>query len=737
MVKIAFYGKGGIGKSTAISNVSAALAEKGYKVLQIGCDPKHDSTRLLLGGFQQATVLEQLNHSDTVKLADVMLTGYKGTKCIEAGGPEPGVGCAGRGIIQMINLLNNQGLNMSDFEYVFFDVLGDVVCGGFAVPMREGFAQSIYIVTSGELASLYAANNIAKGLRSHSSVKGKLAGIIGNERGTKKERELIAAFAQKLGTEMVAFIPRSEIVQQAELESQTVIEYAPNSELAGIYRSLAQKIEQNKTPVVPTPMEDSALEDFISEFCYCKKPVRKNFPNTYSVKKNLKTADCQTCDPVKDAKETSIDWASAKVTSLKPRALLYGCSLAGAYAVVSQIEDAVAVMDSPIACAFNTFYTTLNTPQPSEKTILPNLVCTDMREKEVIFGAEKKLKQVILDANKRVSPAVTFVITSCPSGIIGEDSAHIIEQLRKEGLDVVDLKSDGAMSGDFNAGVQNSYKIIAEHFINRNLTPSGDMINIIGEQGLSTVADKNFNELTNVLNALELTINCRFIRKTTVQSIKNFKLATVNIPATNEIVVQNLLDYFDKDFNVPYLKAPLPLAFEQTVEFTRALGKMFHRESEAETLINQARLKYDAQIAHYQPFWEAKKVMIFGFVIYIDWLIATLLDLHANVQKVCVSKFYYETENFCSRFADKVQVVNDYPFDNREKDILEHQPDLVLYNFMPKNLTNTKIIHDVFPFCPSYGFLSGMEYVRKWTTRLKVPFSEGWKYDRKLFNLNA
>lgn len=734
MVNIAFYGKGGIGKSTIISNVTAALSEKGYKVLQIGCDPKHDSTRLLLGGFQQSTVLEQLNRSDSVSLGEVMLTGYKDAKCIESGGPEPGVGCAGRGIIQMINLLKNQGLDMTEFDYVFFDVLGDVVCGGFAVPMREGFAEAIYIVTSGELASLYAANNIAKGLKSHSAVKGKLAGIIGNERGTMKERGLIAAFAEKIGTEIVAFIPRSELVPEAELESKTVIEYAPKSDLASIYRSIAQAIEQTRSPVIPKPLTDSELEDFISEFCYGKKGFKKRAQEVGHQQTELANRKTSVSGFAKNSNISCSGRENPNHSAIKQRTPLYGCSLAGAYTVVHEIRDSVAIMDSPLACAFTSLCTTMSSPSlPGSESTLPTLICTDMREKDVIFGAEKNLREVIRDTDLRLSPSATFVITSCPSGIIGEDADQVIAETRKKGIEVIGLKTDGVLGGDFYAGVLTAYKTVAEHFIDENISPSGDMVNIIGEQNLSTATDENFEELRKILDFLGLKINCRFIKKTDVSQIRQFKKATVNIPATDDLIIPTLMGFLANRFHVPALKAPLPLAFAQTAAFTRALGSTFRRKEKADELISHARLDYERQVAELGKLWTGKKIMIFSTVANIDWLISTLLDLKANILKVCFSRVFYLQAVHESEFEGRIEIEHDYPLENREKDILKNNPDLVLSNFISKQASTNHIPQDAFPFCPSYGFNSGLTIARNWASKLRVPFTEGWRNDENLF----
>ena len=268
MKKIAFYGKGGIGKSTTAANVSAAFARMGRRVCQIGCDPKNDSTRLLLGRIAPSTILdlEREKKGTVLKLEDLIHEGWNGIRCIEAGGPEPGVGCAGRGIIVALERLKALHA-FDDMDVALYDVLGDVVCGGFAVPIREGYAAEIYIVSSGELMSLYAANNIAKGVRRF-AVRGavKLGGIIGNGRDVLNERELLEEFASRIGTKLIAYIPRSRTVHEAEIHRQTLIAYAPESEQAQHYESLARAIDANEMLVVPTPMEFEELEALVESY---------------------------------------------------------------------------------------------------------------------------------------------------------------------------------------------------------------------------------------------------------------------------------------------------------------------------------------------------------------------------------------------------------------------------------------------------------------------------------------
>ncbi len=273
--QIAFYGKGGIGKSTTSQNTLAALAEMGQKILIVGCDPKADSTRLILHAKAQDTVLSLAAEAGSVEdleLEDVLKVGYRDIRCVESGGPEPGVGCAGRGVITSINFLEEEGA-YDGVDYVSYDVLGDVVCGGFAMPIRENKAQEIYIVMSGEMMAMYAANNISKGILKYANAGGvRLGGLICNERQTDKEYELADALAKKLGTHLIHFVPRDNVVQHAELRRMTVLEYDPASKQAEEYRQLAQKIHANKGKgIIPTPITMDELEDLLLEFGIMKK----------------------------------------------------------------------------------------------------------------------------------------------------------------------------------------------------------------------------------------------------------------------------------------------------------------------------------------------------------------------------------------------------------------------------------------------------------------------------------
>ena len=268
MRQIAIYGKGGIGKSTTTQNLAAGLTELGKNLMVVGCDPKADSTRLLLGGLAQKTVLDTIREEGNIHdLEQIIKNGFGNIRCVESGGPEPGVGCAGRGIITSIGTLETMGAYTEDLDFVFYDVLGDVVCGGFAMPIREGKAQEIYIVASGEMMALYAANNICKGIRKYALKGGvRLGGIICNSRNVDREEELLKAFAAELGSQLIYFVPRDNEVQRAEIHKQTVIQYNPKHGQAQQYRNLAEAIEKNEMLVIPKPMTQERLEEILTEY---------------------------------------------------------------------------------------------------------------------------------------------------------------------------------------------------------------------------------------------------------------------------------------------------------------------------------------------------------------------------------------------------------------------------------------------------------------------------------------
>ncbi len=262
MQRIVIFGKGGIGKSTFATNVSASLAAAGSRVLHVGCDPKHDSTVALLDGRMIDAVVDKITRLDGVRPEDIVTRSHLGIDCVEAGGPSAGVGCGGRGISRMIEIF--QAANLIDaarYDVVLYDVLGDVVCGGFAAPLRKGVGEKVVIVASEELMALYAANNIARAVVHYSPNGIALAGIVFNLKDPNADREMLERFAGRIGARVLGYVLRDPLVREAEFRRRTVVEHAPRSAIAQSYRGLAETmldVEARDCPL-PTPFDETAF----------------------------------------------------------------------------------------------------------------------------------------------------------------------------------------------------------------------------------------------------------------------------------------------------------------------------------------------------------------------------------------------------------------------------------------------------------------------------------------------
>ncbi|RLA96164.1 MAG: nitrogenase iron protein [Deltaproteobacteria bacterium] len=291
MKQIAFYGKGGVGKSTIASNIAAALSKRGLSVMMVGCDPKHNCTMNLRGGAEIPTILdvlrekgiekknlEELTEGKEIEITDIIYKGYNGIYCAECGGPKPGFGCAGRGVLVAVDFLKR--LNVFEelkLDVVIYDVLGDVVCGGFAMPLRVGLADVVYIITSADYLALYAANNICMGIREFGAKGGSpLGGIIYNVRGALDEEDVVQEFARRVGTRIIGKVPNSQLIVEAEVNRCTVIEYAANSDISNLFSDIAWNIYENSVYTVPNPLSS---EDMTEVAHILRTRIRERFGN--------------------------------------------------------------------------------------------------------------------------------------------------------------------------------------------------------------------------------------------------------------------------------------------------------------------------------------------------------------------------------------------------------------------------------------------------------------------------
>jgi nitrogenase iron protein NifH len=267
MNRIAIYGKGGIGKSTVATALCSLQAGRGKKVLFVGCDPKHDASARLVDTFPVRTAMGAISQygERQISVEQIVMHGRQGVDCIECGGPEPGVGCAGRGITKTFEVLARLGFDFQTYDTVVFDVLGDVVCGGFATILRPTFAQAVYIVVSAEIMSLFAANNICRAVERYASSGLALGGLIGNSREVPGEDRVLHAFAERLNTRLLVMLPRSDEFHRAERAGKSLVEFTPDAELIGRFELLADEMDRVKADRCPPPrpMGEVAFDEYI------------------------------------------------------------------------------------------------------------------------------------------------------------------------------------------------------------------------------------------------------------------------------------------------------------------------------------------------------------------------------------------------------------------------------------------------------------------------------------------
>jgi nitrogenase iron protein NifH len=268
-MKIAIYGKGGIGKSSIATALCVEFARQGRRVLFVGCDPKHDASMKLVDQFPVHTIMGAMATwgERHLRLEQFLMRGRHGIDCLEVGGPEPGVGCAGRGITKAFEVLVRLGFDWPSYDTVVYDVLGDVVCGGFAAPLHAAHAEQVYVVVSGEIMSLYAANNVCHAVRRFATGGVALGGLIGNARNVAHEEAIVRRFATRLQTRLLTLFPRDERMQEAEQLRRTVVEHAPQSDLAREFAALARRIGKARPSAArpPRPMSELQFDQFVKD----------------------------------------------------------------------------------------------------------------------------------------------------------------------------------------------------------------------------------------------------------------------------------------------------------------------------------------------------------------------------------------------------------------------------------------------------------------------------------------
>ena len=710
MYQIALYGKGGIGKSTMAANISVALARKGLKVMQVGCDPKHDSTRLLLGGKAQPTVLEYVRNTPIARrrLEDLIMEGTDGVLCTEAGGPEPGIGCAGRGILTTFDTLKKLGSDKLDVDIKVYDVLGDVVCGGFAVPLRGEYADGIMLVTSGEFMAMYAANNIMKGLSNFDTGSPRLIGIILNSRGVEGEETLVRRFAEATGTEVIAVMPRDRLFAEAEGQGHTVRELFPDSDISKAVDSIAQRLidvsEGKAECVYPHPLNDDQLSDLAAG-----REIRK------AESGSEKRDGCGACTRCK--------------RSIKDSRIMMSCAAYGALAAYSKMNDFAVVLHGPESCLY--FMDTSRAKAVLELydrdifEVEPahNVRCTMMDDAVSIFGGvkylEKALNDTIADGFTKIA-----VVTTCMPGIIGDDCISIIDKVMKHnpGIDIQYVPTDGDVVGDYTDGFMMAASNIV-HMIDTSVEPQRGLVNLIGTSFFDLHSRKHMGELDRMFGRFGLEVNCRFLDETTSESVENFCRGSIDMILNDTANNRELCDMIHQRTGREVFDVPIPVGRYDYEEWLGCIGDIMGMEDRAREEMDLVESEYESFVEEHRPRFKGKKVLLLNKLSFnIDWLIDILLDLEVDFIRVaCQTSPRKRETTTVSRHID--MITQNYTAEMMKEDIRTGHPDLIISDIMmPTGGTRFARVGKV-----GLGLRPSLDYMVYLENIMRLPNDEGWK----------
>ena len=720
--EIAIYGKGGIGKSTVCANLAVALARSGKRVLQIGCDPKHDSTRLLMRGRTLPTVLDYLKEvsKEKERMGEVLGEGTLGIGCIEAGGPKPGVGCAGRGIISSFEFLERHRIK-DDYDVVLYDVLGDVVCGGFAVPIRREYAEEIFLVTSGEFMALYAANNILRGILNFDGEYGcRVAGILMNARGVPEEDLRVARFAQAVGLPVCARIPRSEAFSAAEAAGRTVAEMTEWPAVRQIFTDLAAHITEGIPLHAARPLSDEELEACVLEG---RTPARR-------------PSDAPGALPAGDT-EKRIQTLPRTEEAGRTRPPLYGCAFNGAATTAVHLTDASVIAHSPRSCAF---YTWQNISSPGRRNLFhrgilmpsaisPNFTCTEIGRAEAVFGGTEKLRETV-KAALASRPGAVIVVTSCVSGIIGDDVSSV-EALSTPEIPVVVLTTDGDISGDYMTGIETCLHGIAERIIDENTELRPLSVNLVGETGVANDLDVNFRIARDLLEQMGITVNCRFLGGATVDEVRHLAAAPLNILATDSGDNRRLRGWMEERFGCRFYENVLPVGFQETCRFVKDMAEFFGCPEKADPVIREEQERYEREIGELRPMLKGRKILLTTINENMDWLTDTAED--AGMEFVWIGVLNYLGSELCvTAHPDRYPMEEITARQAVIEKISELKPDIILSNYTFSE-PGEDALTDTIPMGRQVGFRSGIPVLRRWARMLNERREGEWIRDRELF----
>ncbi|KIR01238.1 Nitrogenase (molybdenum-iron) reductase and maturation protein NifH / Nitrogenase FeMo-cofactor scaffold and assembly protein NifE [Lachnospiraceae bacterium TWA4] len=566
--------------------------------------------------------------------------------------------------------------------------------------------------------ALYAANNILRGIRNYDGdTYARVAGIIYNERKVSDEDERVKRFAKAVGLPICVKVPRSNAFAKAEEQNSTLTELNDYPTEQAIFKKLATQIGNGLTLYKAKPLEDDELEQVVLGI----KPVESKEKVVQSTTEEI------------SVKTSTI----SKPTTESNRPPLYGCAFNGAATTAINLKDALVIAHSPKACAF---YTWQNITSPGRKNLFnrgilmpsalsPNFECTNMEQSDVVFGGVDRLKQAVNEAIKR-KPSAIIIISSCVSGIIGDDIKQL-EELSTNDLPIITIPADGDIAGDYMEGIKLCMHTLATKLINPQIKPKGKSINIIGEAGVSNNLETNYRILKPWMDAMGIHINCRFLGEATCNELKNFLVAPLNVLASDSPDCRNLRDWLSKNYECTFMDEVLPIGFEDTKNWLLKLGEFFDCTNQANKLIANEEAQYTKRIEDLKPYLKGKRLFITTINTNMDWL----LDV---VQNIGIEVVFIGVLNYLHQPVKVTNSPKNYRIDETFNGLITPQmfdelhPDIIISNYVTQPEDDSYIV-DSTPMIPRIGFYSGIEIAERWVKLLNTTKKGGWMNDEILF----